>query len=259
MSELGGMVWVEARKALRSRMPLWTALGSLFFPLGVAFLIFVSRNPEISKKLGLISAKADLMAFSGANWTAFLNIASQMTFIGGFMLLILIIAWVFGREFVDGTLKDWLAVPVPRASILLAKFIVAWVWSLGLTGVILSVTLLMGAWLGLPGGASTVLLRGSGVILLTAVLTLPVSAPFALFAGLGRGYLLPIAAAVLTLMLTNFMLVLGWADYFPWAIPGLYAQGEAALAPVSYWIVALTGLAGVVVTILWWQYTDQNK
>ena len=30
---------------------------------------------------------------------------------------------------------------------------------------------------------------------------LPVAAPFALFAGLGRGYLLPIAVAVLTLML----------------------------------------------------------
>ena len=60
-------------------------------------------------------------------------------------------------------------------------------------------------------------------------------------------------------MLTNFMMVLGWAEYFPWAIPGLYAQGETALAPVSYWIVALTGLAGVLVTILWWQYADQNK
>ena len=148
MSELGGMVWVETRKALRSRMPLWTALAALFFPLGVGFLIFVSRNPEISKKLGLISAKADLVAFSGTDWTAFLNFASQMTAIGGFMLLIFIISWVFGREFADGTLKDLLAVPVRRSSILLAKFIVTWVWSLGLTGVILTATLLMGARLG---------------------------------------------------------------------------------------------------------------
>ena len=34
-----------------SRMPLWTALGSLFMPLGMAFLIFVARNPEISNSL----------------------------------------------------------------------------------------------------------------------------------------------------------------------------------------------------------------
>ena len=259
MNELSSMVWVEARKAWRSRMPLWTALASLFFPLGMAFLIFVSRNPEISKKLGLISAKADLVAFSGADWAAFLNFASQMTAIGGLMLLTFIISWVFGREFADGTLKDLLAVPVRRSSILLAKYIVTWIWSLGLTGVILSTTLLMGTRLGLPGGTSAVILRQSGVLLLAACMTLPTCAPFALFAGLGRGYLLPISVAVLTLMMTNLMMVLGWAEFFPWAIPGLYAQGETALAPVSYWIVALTGLAGVLVTMLWWQYADQNK
>ena len=96
MSEMGGMVWVEARKALRSRMPLWTALVAAFFPLAIGFLIFISRNPEISKKLGLISAKADLVAFSGADWSTFLNFASQMAVIGGFMLLVFILSWVFG-------------------------------------------------------------------------------------------------------------------------------------------------------------------
>src|SRR5205823_4997338 len=29
MPELTGMIWIEARKALRSKMPLWTVLGSL--------------------------------------------------------------------------------------------------------------------------------------------------------------------------------------------------------------------------------------
>jgi hypothetical protein len=67
MNNLSGMLWVELRLAIRSRMPLWTTQGSLFPPLGIAFLIFVAKNPDVSKKLGLISAKADLLAYSATD------------------------------------------------------------------------------------------------------------------------------------------------------------------------------------------------
>ena len=96
-------------------MPLWTGLGSLFMPLGIAFLIFVSRNPEISRNLGLISAKADLVAFAGTDWQTYLQMFGLLLAAGGFVLFVLTISWVFGREFADGTLKDMLAVPVPRS------------------------------------------------------------------------------------------------------------------------------------------------
>jgi hypothetical protein len=62
MSNLSDMIWIEWQKAIRSKMPLFTAVGSLFMPLGIAFLIFVSRNTEIYQKLGLVSAKANQMA-----------------------------------------------------------------------------------------------------------------------------------------------------------------------------------------------------
>src|SRR5512144_1616934 len=124
MESLKNMVWIEWRKALRSRMPLWTALGSLFMPLGIAFLIFVSRNPEVSQKLGLISAKANLIAYAGTDWPTYLGLFGQLLAAGGFGFFVLTISWVFGREFVNGTLKDMLAVPVARAGIVLAKFAV---------------------------------------------------------------------------------------------------------------------------------------
>ena len=73
MNSFGDMVWVESRKAVRSRLPLWTALASLFMPFGIAFLIFVSKNPEISQKLGLVSAKANLVAYAGTDWPAYLK------------------------------------------------------------------------------------------------------------------------------------------------------------------------------------------
>jgi hypothetical protein len=37
MNNLFDMLWIETRKAIRSKMPLWTALGSLFMPFGIAF------------------------------------------------------------------------------------------------------------------------------------------------------------------------------------------------------------------------------
>ncbi len=259
MNSLRDMIWIELRKAIRSRMPLWTAIGSLFMPFGIAFLIFVAKNPEISKKLGLVSTKANLLAYSATDWPTYLVLTGQMIAAGGFILFVLAISWAFGREFADRTLKDMLAVPAPRSSILLAKFIVVAAWSMALTFVILVASLVIGWQLRLPGGSLPVLLQGSSRLALTACLTILVVTPFAFFASLGRGYFLPIGAAILILMLTNLVALVGWGEFFPWAIPGLLAMGKSSLPPVSYLIVFLTGLAGMYATYLWWMHADQNR
>lgn len=259
MNNLSDMIWIELRKAIRSRMPLWTALGSLFMPFGIAFLIFVSKNPEISQKLGLVSAKANLIAYAATDWPTYLRLFGQLIAAGGFFFFVLAISWVFGREFADGTLKDMLAVPVQRSSILLAKFIIVAIWSAALAVVMLVAGLATGAAIQLPGGSIHVILQGGDLVLITAGLVIAVITPFAFFASLGRGYLLPLGVAVLTLMMTNLVVIVGWGEYFPWAAPGLYAQGKSPLTPVSYWIVFLTGLAGMLGTYLWWKYADQNR
>ena len=82
--------------------------------------------------------------------------------------------------------------------------------------------------------------------------------PFGFFASLGRGTLLPIGIALLALILGNLSMTLGWGEYFPWAIPGVYLQ-EVHLPLFSYIIVLLTGMAGVAGTTLWWKYADQNR
>jgi ABC-2 type transport system permease protein len=150
-------------------------------------------------------------------------------------------------------------VPVQRSSILLAKFILAAVWSAALAIVMLVAGLAMGAAIQLPGGSIHVILQGSDLVAITAGLVIAAIMPFALFASVGRGYLLPLGVAVLTLMMANLVVIVGWGEYFPWAVPGLYAQGKSPLTPISYWIVFLTGLAGVLGTYLWWKYADQNR
>ncbi len=259
MNNLSDMMWIELRKAVRSRMPLWTALGSLFMPFGMAFMIFVARNPQVSQKLGLISAKANLVAYSATDWPAYLGLYSLLIAAGGYFLFVLIVSWVFGREYVDGTLKDMLAVPVSRGGIVLAKFILVVGWSVALTLLILVVGLGTGVLIGLPGGSSAVILRGSTLAILTACLCILVVTPFGLLASIGRGYLLPVGVAILILMAANLMMVAGWGDTFPWGIPGVFAQGKTPLNPVSFGIVLLTGLSGVLATYLWWKYSDQDR
>jgi ABC-2 type transport system permease protein len=259
MDSLFDMIWIESRKALRSRMPLWTALAAALMPLGIAFLIFVARNPEISKQLGLISAKADLVAYAGTDWTIYLGLFGMVMAAGGLMLFGLVTSWIFGREFADGTLKDMLAVPVQRTTIVAAKFILMAVWSAVLAVVILSVGLVMGAIIQLPGASSQVFLMGGSRVMVTAVMVIAGAMPLALVASIGRGYLLPIGTMLLAVMAANVLALAGWGEYFPWGVPGIYAMGKPPLTAASYWIIFLTGVAGMLATDYWWKHADQNR
>lgn len=194
------------------------------------------------------------------NGLAFLpGIVCRDSFSWRIFFFVMAISWIFGREFADGTLKDMLAVPVQRSNILLAKFIVAIAWCAVMAIIIFIFGLVIGALIQLPGGALGVILQGSAVAAITVSLTIAVVIPFAFFASLGRGYLLSIGVAVLALMAANLVVVFGWGEYFPWAVPLLYAQGKSSLTAVSYWIVFFTSLGGMIATYLWWKYADQNR
>lgn len=259
MNHFSDMVWIEARKAIRSRMPLFTTLGSLLMPLGTGFLIFLAKNPALSRELGLLGAKADLTAYFATDWPSYLGLFALIIAAVGFFLFVLIISWVFGREFADRTLKDMLAVPVSRSSILMAKFAVVAAWSGVLTAGIFGLGLAIGAIINLPHGSMAVLLRGGVSVGISACLVFAVVLPFAFLASVGRGYLLPLGVAVLTLIAANLLMVAGWGDYFPWGIPAIYAQGKDPLPPISFVIVVLTGVAGIVATYLWWKHADQSR
>jgi ABC-2 type transport system permease protein len=257
MKTLANMIWVELRKVLRSRVPYFTALGFLMMPLIGALLIFIFKDPQLARKLGLLGVKASLVLVT-ADWTGYLTLLVEFTALGGFFFFCLAISWTFGREFTDGTLKDLLAVPVPRFNIILAKFIVSALWCTGLIVETTIVGVMLGAVIQLPGGSPAVILHGTGLLAVTAVMSITLTMPFGFFASVGRGYLLPIGIAILTLILGNLSITLGWGEYFPWAVPALVLQ-EARITPFSYGLVVLTGLAGVAGTYLWWKYADQNR
>jgi ABC-2 type transport system permease protein len=257
MLNLRQAVWVETLKARRSKMPLFTALGTALLPLAGGFFMIVLKDPEFARRVGLISAKAQLTVGT-ADWPSYFRFLGQASAAGGLVLFGFIAAWVFGREYSDRTVKDLLALPTARPTIVMAKFLVIGAWSLLLTGLLLLVGFGVGAAIVLPQASSPVMVQGMVSVAVTALLSILLLTPVAFFASAGHGYLPPLAVIMLTMVLAQVVAYAGWGEYFPWAIPGLYSQGQA-LGPVSYAILVLTGLVGIAGTVLWWELADQTR
>jgi ABC-2 type transport system permease protein len=257
MNNLAQAIWVEMLKARRSKMPLLTALGFLLFPLALGFFMIVLKDPELARRYWLISTKAQIVVGRAADWPTYLQLLALSSAMGGFLLFGLIASWVFGREYSDRTVKDLLALPTSRCSIVLAKFVVIALWSAALTVLNCLVGLGVGTAVGLAQASTQVILQGGVTVAIAACLTIALVTPIAFFASAGHGYLPPMGVALLVLFLVQVVGQAGWGEYFPWAIPGLYAQGED-LRAVSYVIVVLTSMAGIAGTLYWWELADQT-
>ncbi len=249
--------WVELFKASRSRMPLLTGLGFLMLPFVGGFFMVVLKDPELARQTGMISAKAQMLA-GVADWPTYLELLAQATAIGGLILFSLIGSWVFGREFSDHTVKDLLALPTARSSIVAAKFGVIAIWAVALVGIIYFVGLGVGVVVGLPQTATSVIGQGSARLAITAGLTIVSITPILFFASAGHGYLPPMGVAILAIFLSQIIAVAGYGEYFPWSIPALYSQGDD-LGAISFVIVGVTGFIGIVATFLWWEMADQTQ
>jgi ABC-2 type transport system permease protein len=78
-------------------------------------------------------------------------------------------------------------------------------------------------------------------------------------ATLGRGYMPPLAFALLVLALGNVFGKTGWAVWFPWSIIPLMigAVGQPQTLPAgSYVVAALTFVVGVAATIAQLRWAD---
>lgn len=250
----------EILKARRSKVPALT-LVAVTAAGGVAGLFMViTLDPERAQRLGLLRQKAQLTGLT-ADWTGLLSFLAQLVAVGDLLLFAFITTWVFGREAAEGTLRYLLALPVPRSSVVLAKFTVVTCWA-ALTDLWLAgVTLLLGRLLELPGGGPHVVLTGLAHAGVAAALMLLATTPVALIASAGRGYLAPLASAIVALVVAQVAAALGWGALVPWSVPAV-AAGLApgtALGPSGVTVAALTGVGGVLGTLAWWRGANSGR
>ena len=255
-------LWTEALKMWRSKVPLFTALGFSVAPLVGGLFMIILKDPEAARSMGLISAKAQLVA-GVADWPTFFSILAQAVAVGGGILFAIITSWIFGREFSDRTAKELLALPTSRESIVAAKFVVMTVWTLLLTIWILIFGLLIGNLVVIPGWSEELLRRASLDVLGTALLVIATLPFVALLASIGRGYLPPLGWTILTVAFAQVAAITGWGDWFPWSVPALFSGAAGPRADLigthSYVIVLIASMIGLVITFYWWRSADQTR
>jgi ABC-2 type transport system permease protein len=254
--------WAESLKVRRSKVTLLTAIAFSALPFIAGLFMFILKDPERARSMGLISVKAQMTA-GVADWPTYFQVLLLGTGIAGAILFAFITAWVFGREFSDHTIKELLALPTSRGVIVSAKFVTVIIWILSLTLLLFAIGLGIGKALDMPGWSLELEASSFWSLMIIALLSTMLTPFVTFFASVGRGYLLPLGWAFLTMALAQIALILGWGDWFPWAVPGLLASISGPRPePIelhSYVIVFLASLAGIAATLAWWQNADQTR
>jgi ABC-2 type transport system permease protein len=237
------------------------AAGFSGAPLVIGLFMVILEDPERARALGLLGTKAQLTAGT-ADWPTFLSMLGQAVAIGGAILFAFLTAWVFGREFADRTVRNLLANATPRRTIVLAKFAVIVIWGLAISAWVMALGIAIGLLLGLPDWAASEPGMTVAAIALAAILTIALQTVAAFFAGVGRGYIAPLAWTVAVIVVAQVVTVLGWGSSFPWSVPALLAgAGGPSVDPVTpggVFIVIVTAGLGLAATIAWWDLADQT-
>ncbi len=251
--------WVESKKFFHSKVTLITMLAVMIIPLVGGFFMLILKDPEMAQRMGFISTKAQIAGTAG--WPSYFDLLAQAVSIGGLIIFGFVSSWVFGREYSDRTIKDLLALPISRNSIVMSKFILVFVWCLMLSVFVFVLGLIVGNAVDIPGWSYETLSQGLKVFVVCSLLTILLSTPVALFASVGRGYLSPLGFMIFTLVLAQIVAAAGYGHLFPWSIPaiasGVSGSGAAVLENVSIIIVFITSIFGLAGTMFWWRYADQ--
>ena len=252
----------EFLKLRRSRVT-WFSLAALSLgPVAIALMMWIVREPGRAAQLGLLGTKADLSGLT-ATWAAYFSMLTMVVGIGGMLLLAFVVAFVFGREYTEGTAKNLLALPVGRHWFALAKLVVAAVWWAVLVVSVLVEGFVLGAALALPGFSAELAVGAVRDALLAAVVAFLLVPVVAWIAMLGRGYLPPLGFALAMLAVGDVLSHTGWAAWFPWSIVpqliGTIGKPAATIAPASLAVVAVTFVAGVAATIAQLRWADNAQ
>ena len=238
---------VEARKARSSRV-LWST--GLLLVLGVtglaATMVLAARggNAQLLAKLGPRAASGD--------WDALLSGAAQITAAGGLLAFGTGASWLYGREFVDGTVSGLFGLPVSRGRIAGAKLAVYAGWSLILSTLMTVLLLGTGVAIGL-GIPDAPAVTGLGREFALAVLTASIAVPAGWAASLGRGVLPGIATSVGVLVLAQVAVLADVASWMPFVAPAFWALQPATSAATLLVVPLIPLLFGAGIITVWRQ------
>lgn len=249
-------ILVEWWKLKRSPVVLTaTALMAVALPaMGLGFFSVAQHGGT-----GAMAAKSQAMLM-GEGWVGYLGAVDQIAAAAMFVGAGVVVAWMFGREHADRTFAALFALPISRATVATAKFIVLLGWTVVLSALVAAVTTGLG--LATDVGTFEMATHGPGIVRLFAVAlsTTCLALTVGWAASAGRGYLPAIGALLLILAVAQMSVLFGTGGWFPFAVPGLLAvagsEGAPSINATQVALVPLTAALGVAATIHWWRHAE---
>jgi ABC-2 type transport system permease protein len=246
----------EFLKARRSLVPWLIGVIAVLPPAMLGLLMAIKKHALAAQRLGLLNTKSRLIE-GAADWPTFLGLIQQM--LGGVEFIFAVVAaWIFGREFAERTCRTMLAMPTRRSSIVLAKIGVAALWCVILTAWMVALGFAVGALVRMPGLEKALVINTLRLATRVTLLWLALLPVTALFASVGRGYLLPIGCSLVLMILAQFIGATGWGPWFPWSVALTAGMAEVPVLGGSLAVVIATGALGLAATLLWWRRADQT-
>ncbi|MEO6628178.1 MAG: ABC transporter permease [Aquihabitans sp.] len=243
---LGTAITVEARKLVASSVVRYT---TLFIVGGIALLTASMAVAADAGNERILAQLGDLADAGG--WNRLTGIAIQITAAAGLLGFGVVMAYVVGREFADGTITGLFAIPVTRAAIATAKLIVVLLWTAVVALCLVTAIIATGVLLG-NGAPDTDAAAGLVRLSVLTVLSGALAVPAAWAATLGRGLLPGIAVTIGTIASAQILVVAGTGAWYPAAAPALWAIDPLSVSKVQLGLVLVVATAfGVATTRSW--------
>jgi ABC-2 type transport system permease protein len=246
-------VRVEALKLLRSPVGLIAAaatVGGIALLTGGILLAAATGDPQTVAKLGDAATP---------DWHGITATAAQITAAGGLVAFGVVIAWLFAREFADGTVTGLFGLPVGRGALAVAKLVVfaGWAVAVSLATAVALVIVGLVSGFGLPDPTTWAALGRQIVLgILTAVLVLPV----AWVASATRSLLAGVAATIGLVVIAQVGVIAGADGWMPLAAPALWAMSSgAAVTPLQICAALGLGAAFAGLTTLTWHRLQLDR
>lgn len=242
---------VEARKLTASRV---VQSATVLIVAGIAVLAVALDTAAEAGNERVLAQLGDLAAERG--WTRLVGVATQITAAASLLGFGVVLAWVVGREFADGTISGLFALPVRRATIVAAKLAVYVAWTMAVAVALVTAIAVVGVVVGAgPPDAAGSLARLLALTVLSGLL----ATPAAWVATLGRGLLPGIASTVVTIVIAQVMAVAGTGAWFPVAAPALWALDPDAVSVLQLGLVTLVPLVFGLLTVRTWSHLQLDR
>jgi ABC-2 type transport system permease protein len=224
-----------ATEALKLYSSTIARATTLIVVLGIA-LICASMLLAAGTADAQMAAKLGPIVDPGG-WVGYFAGAAQVTSAAGLLGCGVLVSWMFGREFGEGTITGLFAIPVRRDTIAAAKLIVYGLWAIAVSVSLVLALLFFGLILGL-GTVTTDAVPAIGRQIALSLLTATIALPSAWAATVGRSVIAGIGAAIGILVVSQVTVVAGAGGWFTFSAPALWAvSGGSRVSPTQLALV----------------------